>query len=626
MNYPSPANAVQDCLLRVDTGIIAVPMSKSVHRAPRRRVKRTRFRTPRPDGAGWRAESPARRDTRDPRCLLDRILDTPHLAHVVPGLQPEVLHRVIQSCGLEDCGELVALATPDQLARIFDLDLWRTGQPGMDEQFDADRFGVWLEVLMESGAAVAAQRLADMDVKLVTAGLAEHALVFDNAARSPSGSMDAEMEPAARTLNDALGCDIGGYLVLARRTDAWDAIVAVLGFLDAGHHDYFHRVMRGCRSLSNSRPEVDGLDNLLTDRQQVMFDLAFDREHRREEQGYVTPAQARAFLQMSRRVQLGHDTAPPGNPVARAYFRAIESTAPVDSNSQAGRLPPASGPLPAPEDCAHAAAAVVDVLLDAGVLAQPPRALLDGPQGHAPRLARIRAHMQFARGRDQVACSMRSQELAYLANAIMAGCSIQARAFTAQEASDGAAAVCNLGLENWPLQWLPAKARGGSSAVEAGTALPDDFLVGHDLISVFQVGWTVLHDDVGKYTAESLIGILAGLRSDDHELQAGLDALRLEMTRHWQAGEPWRARDALDVIMILDMPAWATLVGLIDECPVIHAGLGASRGARGTRGTRGTRETPLRAVSASAYEFISENSQIASVREFMRSLPDTLRF
>ena len=97
---------------------------------------------------------------RDPRHLLDRILDTPHLAHVVPRLPPEVLHRVIQSCGLEDCGELVALATPDQLARVFDLDLWRAGQPGLDEQFDADRFGVWLEVLMESGAGVAAQTLA----------------------------------------------------------------------------------------------------------------------------------------------------------------------------------------------------------------------------------------------------------------------------------------------------------------------------------------------------------------------------------------------------------------------------------------------------------------------------------
>src|SRR5215813_12198339 len=70
-------------------------------------------------------------------------------------------------CGLEDCGELVALATPEQLTRVFDLDLWRAEKPGRDEQFDADRFGVWLEVLMESGASLA-QKLATMDADLVT--------------------------------------------------------------------------------------------------------------------------------------------------------------------------------------------------------------------------------------------------------------------------------------------------------------------------------------------------------------------------------------------------------------------------------------------------------------------------
>ena len=152
-----------------------------------------------------------------------------------------------------------------------------------------------------------------------------------------------------------------------------------------------------------------------------------------------------------------------------------------------------------------------------------------------------------------------------------------------------------------------------SSVIEAGTALPDDFLVGHDLVSVFQVGWTVLHDDVSMYAAKQLIEVLTHLRCDDREIQTGLDALRIKMTRHWQAGEPWRARDALEVIAILDMPAWAALLALIDECPVIHAGMGASQGSR------------TLSVSATAFEFISENSQIASVREFMQSLPETLR-
>jgi hypothetical protein len=88
-----------------------------------------------------------------PLPLLARLLKTPDLAKIVPQLPPEVLHRVIQVCGLEDCAEFVALATPAQLTRILDADLWTSRAPGIGEAFDAERFGVWLEVLMESGAA-----------------------------------------------------------------------------------------------------------------------------------------------------------------------------------------------------------------------------------------------------------------------------------------------------------------------------------------------------------------------------------------------------------------------------------------------------------------------------------------
>ena len=68
----------------------------------------------------------------DRRGLLDRILDTPQLAQVVPRLPPELLHRVIERCGLEECGELIALATSAQVARVLDLDLWRSSSAGLD--------------------------------------------------------------------------------------------------------------------------------------------------------------------------------------------------------------------------------------------------------------------------------------------------------------------------------------------------------------------------------------------------------------------------------------------------------------------------------------------------------------
>ena len=151
--------------------------------------------------------------------------------------------------------------------------------------------------------------------------------------------------------------------------------------------------------------------------------------------------------------------------------------------------------------------------------------------------------------------------------------------------------MCKLGLEN----------------------LPEDFLSNHNLVSAFQVGWTMLHKDIGLHAAERLLEVLGTLRWVDRDVQADLDVLRRELSKGCRAGMPWRARSSMDVIAILDLPAWSALLGLIDECPVLHAALRASQNPQ------------VRSVSASEFEFISENSQIASIRKFLQSLPDILQ-
>jgi hypothetical protein len=569
--------------------------------------------TPHPADSARPDDMPVQRDAPEKRNLLARILDTPHLMQVVPQLQPELLHRVIQHCGLEDCSEIVALATPEQLARVFDLDLWRAAKAGQDEQFDAERFGVWIEVLLEAGATAAAQKLAGIDADLVVAGLAQHARVYDRAAVTPYETLEGELitfyADAMSVFDNGLTFDVGGYVLVAKRADSWEAIVEVLTSLDAGHPDYFHQVMQGCVTLSNSGYEVDGLDDLLSKGKQAMFDLEVAREGRRENQGYVTPPQARAFLQMSRELRLDDETMPPANPLVRAYFQTIQQTSLEDARSaasSAGLLAVGSEaqsvPPPILEDSAEAVAAVFEILRDAGIISPPPHALLTGSKERAPRLNEIKARLEFAHDQNYAAYLARNEELAYVANVLMAGCSIQARPFTVQEASDAAVAICNLGLENWPPHWLPATA----------TVPPSSFLVAHDLISVFQVGWKILYDNVSMYAAKQLIGVLSRMRCDDREIQMDLAALRSKLAKHWRTGTPWHARDALDVIAILDTPAWAVLLTLIDECPTLHAMIGASR------------DTRKLSVSASDFEFISENSQIASIHKFLQSLPEAL--
>ena len=514
---------------------------------------------------------------------LARLLDAPHLAGIVPRLAPETLHGLIRRAGLDACGDLVAAALPDQLAAVFDLDLWRHARPGHDEQFDPDRFGEWLELLADAGGTVAARIVASVDEKVVVAGLSRYVRVFDLATFPSAAPIDDDRAGPEGAATDGTGTEreLGGYLVRATSNETWDAIVALLLALHAGHRDRFHAIMRGCRRLSDSVREVDGLDNLLTEPEQLMHDVALDREGRRSQQGYSSPADARAFLQMARQPRSSQNRTSALNPVAAAYFRDADH---------------AAAPADAPHDTAprsESIEAIVEMLTEAGLVPQRPRALLESAHPNQPRLACIQALMRFVRDTDHTAFFNRSRELAFLANTLVAGCSIQSRSFTPQEASDAAVAVCNLGLERWPA--------------------PTDFLVDHDLVSAFEVGWAALHEDVGMFVAEQLLAALAGLRFADAEIQSGVRRLRIELARQRKAGTPWRARDALEVIAMVDTPAWTSLMGLMDECPVLPAMLAA------------TLEGRTGPVSATAFEFISTTDQMATVQRFMARVPEALR-
>ena len=262
----------------------------------------------------------------------------------MPDLAPETLHQLIRQYGLDACAEIVAAATPAQLRSVCDLDLWRSARPGHDERLDTERFGEWLELLVDAGGTVAARTVAAMDEDLVVAGLSRYIRVFDPAAIATT--LDGEELDIDVTPHDGPECEVGGYLVRGVTTGAWDAIVALLLALDADHPDRFHAVMSECRRLSNSTPEVDGLDDLLMAPEQLLHDLALNREDRRSQQGYSTPADARAFLLMARRRRRPSPGEPPVNPLVAAYFRAAndasESGHDAARDLSRGLLPPSA--------------------------------------------------------------------------------------------------------------------------------------------------------------------------------------------------------------------------------------------------------------------------------------------
>jgi hypothetical protein len=529
-----------------------------------------------------------------PRDLVGRILETPDLARVVQSLEPAVLQQLVLRCGLEDCGPIVALATTEQLMRVFDGDLWRAERAGGEERLDTERFALWLGVLAEAGADVAARRLLEMDFDFVTAALSRQVLVLDGGEmtierlfvemRDDPELAEQALERAEAVLEELPSLELGGFIVVARRADAWDALAAILVSLHDTHHAFFGRLLARCRAFSAEYIDDNGgLYDVLTTTDQVLDDVAGERDDRREREGFVAPPVAAAFLKIARELVVSA-AAPPGvDHVSLRYFRNLAARA----SERSPRATPPAAPDHVPADSTERRVhELLTTLEDEGVVPCSRAALPAPPRDSRDRYPRIRAFLD--RDRPDAERARRDEELGYLANALVAGCSFQSRRFRPVEAAEAVLAACNLGLECWPRRW-PEPA---------------------DAVALFRVGWSVVYDEVCLRAARRLVEVVAHLGCDDRELRSQLATLARRMTGEIAAGTPWRAREDLDVLVILDPPCWSTLLGLVDECPVVPR-------------TPDDPERPALRMTPE-FEFVSERAQIARVDDFLERLPELL--
>ena len=190
--------------------------------------------------------------------LLARILETPNLAEQVQALPPAMLGHLIGQVGVEDAGELVALATTEQLAEVFDEDLWKSDRPGEDHQFDADRFLVWLEVMLEAGDAFVAEKLFELPEDLVTLAFHRHVLVLHVEELMAELRDGDDADATEKALASCLSEELDEYQLISRHHEGWDNVLAAILALDRDHHDHLrgnprpmlqdeHRLYRGQR-------------------------------------------------------------------------------------------------------------------------------------------------------------------------------------------------------------------------------------------------------------------------------------------------------------------------------------------------------------------------------------------
>jgi hypothetical protein len=104
----------------------------------------------------------------DAKTRQELILSSRHSLDLVRLLSPEMLFYTIKEIGLTDAVGLLALASPDQVRDMMDLDCWRK------DHLDERRTLTWLMLLDESGSGKLAQWALRADVELLVLLVRRH--------------------------------------------------------------------------------------------------------------------------------------------------------------------------------------------------------------------------------------------------------------------------------------------------------------------------------------------------------------------------------------------------------------------------------------------------------------------
>ncbi len=260
-----------------------------------------------------------------PSQLLSRILDRPELVSAVRELPAATLSRLIDRVGLEDCGELIALATTEQLEAMFDEDLWRADASGFEERFDPQRFALWLQVMAEAGDEFLARRLCELPLDLLTLAVNRLVLVIDMdallnclaGARDEAGQIESALEHATAE-------EWEEFRLIARDLEAWEEVWNALLLLDREHHERLRGILERCCAMSTEYINGQGgLYEVLTSDEMLENDALAERDDRRATQGYVSLGDARGFLELARG---GGQALAERDPITAAYFRALDTT------------------------------------------------------------------------------------------------------------------------------------------------------------------------------------------------------------------------------------------------------------------------------------------------------------
>ncbi|WP_434629635.1 DUF6178 family protein [Chromobacterium sp. CV08] len=412
--------------------------------------------------------------------LIRQISGSPQLATYIQELPAYTLNKLIETVGLEDCQEILALVSAEKLKEVLDISLWHGQGLGQREELDIDQFMRWIETLREDEDRLA-PRLIALGEDFIVVCLARLISVVDRTVATPE---------------DDGGISIDNYQVFPKIEKHWHVVVEMLLNLSRHAAEFLLRVLERCNftpSASRQSQEEDGEEAELLEE-----DITGDRVASRSASGYVDPVSATLFLMSAKTQPLASLLDQRRYDVNTADFLGKQrqrlaqtfSGRPADAR-RPPLLPaaenPVSGQSPAGETENREAFAALDAILrNAGVFApaQSETRLLASEAGQQRSPASSLLKTALSRLPADIA-SDRMAELAYLSNIMMSGATVQGKAIHEAEAAQIVGATSNLGA-----CYLAGTA--GEDAAGAVVRLQHDLEAEPGIVRLFQIGYQLL--------------------------------------------------------------------------------------------------------------------------------------
>lgn len=461
---------------------------------------------------------------------LALLLRDQSLAETIRAWQPSSLTKVIREIGLEDAGPLLALLDSSQLSSVLDEDLWSWRSTDKEERFDAEKFLTWIEVLSELGPKAVVQKLLSFDESFLILAFSRLMLVLnqdDLARRMLRQNEDLGTEDLIDKALESHSClELSDYLIVFQQEHAADLMSDILSTMQTEDSTALNSLLEGCERTS--RPLTENNESLyqaLVGFDEAQENALNDRQERRAQRGYVSRADALGFLNLAR-------LSPPD-------IELLE-TDPF--------LPSALETLATELQSAPSAAetAVLQKILNENH--QPLPRLASSCE--IPATDEIHRLLELIHKDSPERHERFLQELAFLGNALISGCTLQGRQIRGPDAIQIVAATCHLAL-------LSLEQQGNNQLLNFKR---------HGPVTLFRWAWGLLFRDVSMATLNVLLEELSQRKKSSSAKE--IHTLFTEFSEAKKSRSPWRALSKLHWLeRAIGKVKTSQFRAFLDECP-----------------------------------------------------------